>query len=42
MCDVAAIAWQESRRKWVGDPSRRPKRKAKDPIIRYILFPMLR
>nr|XP_023915641.1 uncharacterized protein LOC112027201 isoform X1 [Quercus suber]POF06529.1 hypothetical protein CFP56_44632 [Quercus suber] len=29
----AAIAWQESRRKWVGDPSRRPKRKAKDPII---------
>jgi len=29
----AAIAWQESRRKWVGDQSRRPKRKAKDPIL---------
>ncbi|GMY09282.1 geraniol 8-hydroxylase-like [Fagus crenata] len=29
----AAIAWQESRRKWMGDSSRRPKRKAKDPIL---------
>ncbi|KAF9676639.1 hypothetical protein SADUNF_Sadunf08G0023900 [Salix dunnii] len=29
----AAIAWHESRRKWIGDHSRQPQRTTKDPII---------
>ncbi|KAJ7975018.1 Zinc finger protein [Quillaja saponaria] len=29
----AAIAWHESRKKWVGDKSQRPPRISKDPII---------
>ncbi|KAL2533910.1 hypothetical protein Adt_07261 [Abeliophyllum distichum] len=29
----AAIAWQESRRKWIGDTSQRSERMPKDPII---------
>ncbi|CAI9766195.1 unnamed protein product [Fraxinus pennsylvanica] len=29
----AAIAWQESRRKWIGDISQRSERMPKDPII---------
>lgn len=27
------LAWHENRRKWVGDPSQRPQRMDKDPII---------
>ncbi|KAG7998458.1 hypothetical protein I3843_01G260300 [Carya illinoinensis] len=37
----AAIAWHESRKRWVGDQSRRSKRKAKEPIIRYLLLPKI-
>ncbi|KAG2729774.1 hypothetical protein I3760_01G265600 [Carya illinoinensis] len=33
----AAIAWHESRKRWVGDQSRRSKRKAKEPIISWTL-----
>ncbi|KAG8390584.1 hypothetical protein BUALT_Bualt01G0098800 [Buddleja alternifolia] len=29
----AAIAWNESRRKWIGDVSQRSERTPKDPII---------
>ncbi|KAK2969073.1 hypothetical protein RJ640_021112 [Escallonia rubra] len=29
----AAIAWHESRRKWIGDQSQRSNRMQKDPII---------
>ncbi|KAK6137900.1 hypothetical protein DH2020_028358 [Rehmannia glutinosa] len=29
----AAIAWNESRRKWIGNVSQRSKRSTKDPII---------
>ncbi|KAI3470507.1 hypothetical protein Pfo_027170 [Paulownia fortunei] len=29
----AAIAWNESRRKWIGNVSQRSERMAKDPII---------
>uniref|UniRef100_A0A6N2M0Y4 DUF4050 domain-containing protein n=1 Tax=Salix viminalis TaxID=40686 RepID=A0A6N2M0Y4_SALVM len=29
----AAIAWHESRRKWIGDQSCQPQRTTKDPII---------
>ena len=34
---VAAIAWEQNRREWIGDRSRRSKRIQKDPIIRYML-----
>ncbi|RAL42722.1 unnamed protein product [Cuscuta campestris] len=33
----AAIAWEESRRKWTGDPSEKPEKVAKDPIISWTL-----
>ncbi|PSR92991.1 Tripeptidyl aminopeptidase [Actinidia chinensis var. chinensis] len=29
----AAIAWQQNRREWIGDPSQRSKRMPKDPVI---------
>lgn len=29
----AVIAWHESRRKWIGDPSQRSQRTSRDPII---------
>ncbi|KAF4368076.1 hypothetical protein F8388_002687 [Cannabis sativa] len=31
--NYAAIAWNESRKEWVGDKSQQVKRMAKDPII---------
>lgn len=34
VCVPAAIAWEESRRKWVGDTSQKTQSIAKDPIIR--------
>lgn len=39
ICHVAAIAWHDSRKKWVGD--QRVQRMAKDPIIRYFLVTKL-
>lgn len=31
---LAAIAWHESRREWIGDSSKRLQRTPKDPVIR--------
>ncbi|GKV34189.1 hypothetical protein SLEP1_g42588 [Rubroshorea leprosula] len=31
--NLAACAWHESRKSWVGDQSQRPKKITKDPII---------
>lgn len=38
-CLVAATAWHERRKKWVGN--QRVQRAEKDPIIRYFLFTKL-
>ncbi|KAG5557620.1 hypothetical protein RHGRI_007765 [Rhododendron griersonianum] len=34
----AEIAWQQNRRQWIGDQSKKFKRMPKDPIIRYIIL----
>lgn len=40
VCCVAAIAWEESRRKWMGDVSERShKMQLMEPIIRYVKQP---
>lgn len=35
---VAANAWHESRKRWIGDPHQRSRRIEKDPIIRYMFL----
>lgn len=32
---IAAVAWHESRRKWVGDHPKRSRKISRDPVIRY-------